>query len=276
MSMEPQPELIAPVHDGEPGSAPGTLSRLAQRVLAKTQLFVTPPGTSVVRAIIGGGPVFFTVANPDDRIQRKHMRGKFYEPVELDLIAAHFTAGGVFCDVGANVGNHSLYALLRLGAARVIPFEPNPAAYELYLSNMVLNGVLDRIETGTLGFGLTDRDDAPGMALAPRENNLGATQLVAGEEGLIPVRRGDDLLDGRRIDFLKIDVEGMELEVLRGLDGTIRTRRPPIFLEVDHRNRPGLMGWCAGAGYRLAVEGRSFKKNQNLLLLPDRGTAANA
>ena len=148
-------------------------------------------------------------------------------------------------------------------------FEPNPIAYELLLSNMILNGVLDRIDAGLLGYGLTDLADAPAMDLTMRDKNLGATQLIASAgEGSITVRRGDDLLAGRRIDFLKVDVEGMELQVLRGFQRTIAACRPPIFMEVDHLNNPALLAWADEAGYEVAVEGRSFRKNRNILLAP--------
>ncbi|MEO8242967.1 MAG: FkbM family methyltransferase [bacterium] len=251
------------------GGATDHLSPAAEALLAAPDLFMSLKHTRIARVVIEGQPVFFTIANRRDRIQGHQMRGSFYEPRELQIIARYFPKGGVFCDAGANVGNHSLYALKYLNAASAIAFEPNPAAYELLLSNMVLNGVLDRIDPTTLGYGLTDSANAPAMALATRDKNLGATQLVSvAEVGSIQVRRGDDLLAGRHIDFLKVDVEGMELEVLRGLQGTITTCHPPIFVEVDHSNNAALLAWAAEIGYGVAVEGRSFKKNRNILLAP--------
>ena len=98
--------------------------------------------------------------------------------------------------------------------------------------------------------------------------------LVASDEGQISMASGDALLDGARIDFLKVDVEGMEMEVLRGFEQTIAACRPPIFLEVDHRNADALMAWAAGLGYGVLVEGRSFKMNRNVLLGPLSGQTA--
>ena len=242
------------------------LSATALVMIGQPNLFMNLRRTRITRAMIHDQAILFTIADRKDRIQACHSRGRFYEPDELKLIAQHFPQGGVFCDAGANVGNHSLYALKFLGATQVIPFEPNPTAYELFLSNMILNGVLDKVDTATLGYGLTDTRDAPNMSLAARAKNLGATQLVLGDDGTIPVLPGDDLLGGRKVDFLKVDVEGMELEVLRGLEKTIAATRPPIFMEVDHINNDRLLAWAASMGYELAVEGRSFKKNRNILL----------
>ena len=253
---------------------PAHLSATALAMIASPDIFSNPRKTRITRAVHDGQPIFFTVLDRRDRIQARHAKGRFYEPDELQIIARHFPRGGVFCDAGANVGNHSLYAIKLLGACASIPFEPNPAAYELLLSNMILNGVLDRINLSTLGYGLSDRSDGALMSLEARDKNLGATRLVASEAGQIAMATGDALLAGARIDFLKVDVEGMELEVLRGFEQTIAACRPPIFLEVDHRNNDAVMAWAEGLGYGVLVEGRSFKMNRNVLLGPVTGQTA--
>jgi Met-10+ like-protein len=58
-------------------------------------------------------------------------KGVFYEREELEIIATHFK-GGTFVDIGANVGNHSIFAAKFLGASKVIAFEPNPTAYVIF------------------------------------------------------------------------------------------------------------------------------------------------
>ncbi|MFC3183004.1 FkbM family methyltransferase [Cypionkella sinensis] len=247
---------------------PAHLSATALAMIASPDLFSNLRRTRITRTVYDGTPIFFTVADRKDRIQARHAKGRFYEPEELKLIAQHFPRGGVFCDAGANIGNHSIYALKLLGASASIPFEPNPAAYELFLSNMILNGCLDQVNLSTLGYGLSDSSDVPSMNLEAREKNLGATRLVASDEGQITMAAGDALLAGARIDFLKVDVEGMELEVLRGFEQTIAAHRPPIFLEVDHKNNDALMAWAGAHGYGVLVEGRSFKMNRNVLLGP--------
>ncbi|OYU41129.1 MAG: methyltransferase [Pseudorhodobacter sp. PARRP1] len=249
---------------------PAHLSETALAMIASPDLFSNLRRTRITRAVYEGTPIFFTVADRKDRIQARHAKGRFYEPEELKLIAQHFPRGGVFCDAGANIGNHSIYALKLLGASASIPFEPNPAAYELFLSNMILNGCLDRVNLATLGYGLSDSSDAPSMNLEAREKNLGATRLVAAEDGQITMASGDALLNGARVDFLKVDVEGMELEVLRGFEQTIAASRPPIFLEVDHKNSDALLAWARARDYGVLVEGRSFKMNRNVLLGPVR------
>jgi hypothetical protein len=67
--------------------------------------------------------------------------------------------------------------------------------------------------------------------------------------------RGDDLLQGEHVDFIKIDTEGMELEVLEGFRGTITSHRPSLFVEVEtKRNQAGFFRFLASVGYQVDGE----------------------
>src|SRR5262245_30455353 len=96
-------------------------------------------------------PVRFLVTNKDDIIQKRHYGGVFYEVEELDLIATAFNPGGVFLDVGTNVGNHAIYAVQHLGASRVICVEPNPDAIAILRANIMLNQLAKSVDTGLVG-----------------------------------------------------------------------------------------------------------------------------
>jgi hypothetical protein len=99
---------------------------------------------NVIQSTVQNQLIYFFVTNEDDLIQREHVRGRFYEEEELGIIAKHFK-GGTFVDIGANVGNHSIFAAKFLGASTVIAFEPNPASYVTFKCNMALNGLESRI-----------------------------------------------------------------------------------------------------------------------------------
>lgn len=229
------------------------------------EVFVTPKGF-VARAEIKGQPVFFAVANPRDSIQRSHMAGAFYEPEELAIIEAHFPKGGVFFDIGTNVGNHTLYALMFLGASRAIVVEPNPDAIALLTANLALNGLTGRVDMSLLGKGLSDRA-AGGLSLDVPDRNLGGARMVEGG-GTLEVMRGDDAIRGQKVDFIKMDVEGMELQVLNGLSQTLATHKPKIFIEVNNENRDGFFAWVKANGYRVGAEFRRYRLSENFLLLP--------
>lgn len=247
-----------------------TLHPAVAKLIGQPMRFVTPRRTRVVMSHRYGAPVYFTVNNSKDRIHARQTKGRFYEEEELALIADNFPKGGSFCDVGANIGNHSLYMLKFGGAAQVLPMEPNPDALELYLSNMILNGVLDRIALDTLGYGLDEQAD-DGLAIVNPRNNLGWARVGKpdeGKEGAISVRRGDDLIGARHIDFLKMDVEGMEVRALKGLAETIKRCRPVIFIEVDHGQRAAFDALMDELGYTVKEALPSHRVNQNLLLVP--------
>ena len=134
-----------------------TRSRIAphvQKWISDPASFALPEGVETRQVSLPDHEVIFAFSNPEDRIQRKHRRGKYYEPDELEAIRAYLKPGDVFCDLGTNIGNHTLFALLSLGASKSIVVEPNVAAYALLVANLVLNGLLDRVDTQHLGLGV--------------------------------------------------------------------------------------------------------------------------
>jgi FkbM family methyltransferase len=223
---------------------------------------------TVVTATIKGKEIRFFVANPEDVIQKQHFRGRLYEVEELAIIAECFPAGGVFVDIGTNVGNHAIFVGKYLNPTQVIAFEPNPPAIEILRINLALNGLTDLVDLSHLGIGLSHA--AARANLVMRDGNLGATRLHTTQEpdGL-PLMRGDDVLGDAHVDFIKLDVEGMEINVLRGLERTIKRCRPRIFVEVDDRNIDPFKTWMSRHAYSVAQAHRRNPRNENFMILPD-------
>lgn len=221
---------------------------------------------TITHTRVAGRRVSFCTNMENDPIQRNHRRGRFYEQPELGKLKALFPQGGTFFDVGANVGNHTLYAGLMLKAGRVVPVEPNPRAYRLLVHNVLINGLEGVVELGKLGVGLSDRR-AEGYAMEDRERNLGGAKMLPGAGELV-VLPGDELFAGEVPDLIKIDVEGMEMQVLAGLDATISRHRPVLLVEVDNQNEAAFMEWVVGHGYDLAETVQRYRLNKNHLLLP--------
>jgi len=242
------------------------LHKHAAATLVSDALVVSPAG-QVVRAVIDGKPVFFTLTNPKDVIQKEHLAGRFYEPEELAIIRKYCPKNAVFADIGANIGNHSLFALKFLGIKKLIPFEPNPVAIAVLTANLGLNGELARCDLAHLGLGLSDKAQG-GLAMAVEKpnKNLGGGRLVEG--GDLQVIPGDQALAQSKVDFIKIDVEGMEMQVLGGLADTLARCRPVIFIEVDDTNRADFLAWVAANGYEVATTFRRYPVNENFLLQP--------
>src|SRR5512132_1587144 len=206
---------------------------------------------TIVSARIRGKNVSFFVADETDLIQKEHFNGKFYESEELKIISEFFPSGGIFVDIGANVGNHAVFVARFLSPLKVIVIEPNPAAFEILKANIALNH-LSVVDASYLGIGLSNTS-ARAVAMT-QAGNLGVTHLRFSEEPSgLRVVPGDALLFGHRIDVLKIDVEGMEIEVLEGLKRTIAKQRPLIFIEVDNCNVGKFFEWATINRYYIAA-----------------------
>ncbi|MBF9029664.1 FkbM family methyltransferase [Rhodobacterales bacterium HKCCE3408] len=258
-------------------SAEGALPRLLaddsvnpvlRAALGRPARYVTPAGAQVVLSHRYDKPVQFLVNNPEDRIHAVQTKGAFYEIDQLQVMARNMPQGGVFLDIGANIGNHTLYMLMFGGAARSIPVEPNPAAVELLAGVLLLNGLIDRVDPGGLGLGMGARSEA-GFAIHWPKGNLGWGKLkkAGGGDG-VAVLAGDDLVGDGPVDLIKIDVEGMELDVLEGLRSTVARCRPPIFIEVDRHNRDAFFALMTEWDYVIAEEFGARRVNQNLLMRP--------
>jgi FkbM family methyltransferase len=138
----------------------------------------------------------------------------------------------VAIDVGANIGNHSLF--LADLFARVIAFEPNPLARSLLEINIELNGI-ENVEVRPVG--LSDQNGTATLEFDPR--NLGAASSTELRGTAAIARRttidlviGDEAIESSEaVAFIKVDVEGAEEAVLKGLERTMRTHAPIVMIE---------------------------------------------
>lgn len=167
----------------------------------------------------------------DDHVGREMFKHGWYERPYIDYIRAHLTdTTGAFWDIGANAGNYSL--ALAPGFRQTLAFEPNPAMYAALAANCRRNpGLTIR----ALPIGLSSRAQTLDFAVDESGNSgqSGFREDSSGEAILsLEVTAGDDYADPDvAVALIKIDVEGHELEVLRGLQTTIARDRPVVCLE---------------------------------------------
>jgi len=166
------------------------------------------------------------------------------ETYESALIERILRPGMTVLDVGANHGMFSLEAAHFVGPEGVVhAFEPAPVTRSLLLSNLAVNGITTvKVFPSAIG-------ETPGLAhlrvhremsglntLAPDDVTWNGTVLRADEIIEVPVTSLDTHAEVERlhyIDFLKIDVEGFELGVIRGARGLLRAKRiARIMLEI--------------------------------------------
>ena len=127
-------------------------------------------------------------------------------------------------------------------AKNVVSFEPNALNYERLMENLALNGV-NNVEVRRTGVGSTPGTlKMVGDPLMPGGSSVdarAAEELLKSGAGKvlqeIPITTLDAEIPAAKLpppDFIKIDIEGWEIEALRGARDTLKTYRPDLFLEM--------------------------------------------
>jgi FkbM family methyltransferase len=223
---------------------------------------------SVVETLIENRVIRFFVANQNDSIQQYHFKGEFYEREELALMSRYWRPDRVYADIGTNVGNHALFVSKFLDCSKIIVFEPNPPALAVLRLNLLLNHC-DRVDTRYLGLALGAEEGLASLCPDPKHpDNLGGTSAVLAPNGDTVVIPGDEVLRGESVGFLKIDIEGMEMEVLKGLEKTISRWRPNIFIEVRHPYKPAFQDWMRRHFYEVAGTYDRYTGMSNFMIVP--------
>jgi FkbM family methyltransferase len=166
------------------------------------------------------------------------------------LLGRDWRGQAVF-DIGAWEGVLALFFARAVGPeGAVVAFEPHPRHFRRLAENLALNGFA-HARALPLALGAYD-----GAAPFASDAVAGRSRLVtAGAGATVPVARLDTLMAAERLpppDFIKIDVEGAELDVLLGAGATLAARRPRLLIEV-HPEAPAadLLRYLDGLGYRL-------------------------
>ncbi|WP_181705383.1 FkbM family methyltransferase [Chthonobacter rhizosphaerae] len=160
-------------------------------------------------------------------------------------IADRLGRGSVFFDVGANVGFFTILAARAVGpAGRVVAFEPSPANVHLLRRNISANGFPN---VTVIEAAASDHSGSGELLLARLSGGsaLSTADRPPDTTGSLSVRLVslDDLVAGggvRLPDVVKIDVEGAEEAVLKGMTGLLRRAAPVIVFEVDDADRARL------------------------------------
>lgn len=185
---------------------------------------------------------------------------QFWEPRERALLAELAQPGFTFVDVGANAGGYSLWVLSLLrDRCTIVAVEPDPELAARLRFNAATN---DGVNLRVIQAALADREGEGVLVLDAR--NRGENRLLVGPGApadrsgrtQVPLRTLHGLLleEGlTRIDALKIDIEGMELPVLRAFfEGAPETLWPRLII-TEHHGTPEhreMEGMLAERGYR--------------------------
>lgn len=152
----------------------------------------------------------------------------------------------LFIDIGANIGFYSILAINKFEYDRSISFEANPDTFNILEKNITLNNIQDKVNLNNYGLG--KKEDS--LNFLKKEVHTGGSRFIKkGEKNKIkqkeissvskiPVKKGDRTLvdkdiKPRKISMIKIDVEGHEFKVIKGMQKILLNMKPNSYLFVE-------------------------------------------
>lgn len=178
--------------------------------------------------------------------------------LELKFLLALIKNPGLVVEIGANMGIHTVPLALALAkeGRPLYAFEPQPVIFQQLCANLALNGLTNvrafpyacGSENGALAFEIPDYT---------KFGNFGGTEFKepgssSSRGEIVQCVRLDNILGQGEIGLIKIDVEGFELEVLKGSEGILERCQPFLYVENDRPDKsPTLIQWLFDHDYRL-------------------------
>jgi len=192
----------------------------------------------------------FVLTSPSDLMEAT----TDYERKVTEYIMSSLQEDGVFIDVGAHIGVHSFRIARLFPKVKVVSIEPNPMAFEALILGIKVN---DLHNVNALNLALSDIDGE--VTLHVKLINA-ASSIIESQSSFKSIKvnaiRLDTLIETlklNRVDVIKVDVEGAELEVLRGAINTLKNYKPKIIAEVRKRNMELFLSTISTLGYTCKV-----------------------
>jgi FkbM family methyltransferase len=200
-----------------------------------------------------------------------------WEPKTTRYLCDSLAPGQVFLDVGANAGYFSLLASRCVGeSGKVLAVEPNPAMVKQLRQNKERNGLTNIVVAeAACSDSIEVRNLYVGNAYNTGNSSLSRDNLAWTKSVEVSCTTADLLIDKynfQRIDLVKIDVEGAELQVLRGMATILRRLRPRIIIELVPSLLEGFSTTVAAINeYLVAFHYRTFslEEHSNYLCVPE-------
>lgn len=175
----------------------------------------------------------------------------------LNNILRFVQSQDVVLDIGVNIGFYLLNFAKKANQGNVYGFEPNPTVFEFAKKNCELNQ-FQHVKLNNIGLGHV----ASSFQMAQINDNLGMNKIVTESTSgsfTVQVQRLDDFVNQEnitKVDVMKIDVEGFEMNVLLGAEEVINKNKPFLFIEIDEANLNGnkasfqmMSTWLTNKGY---------------------------
>ena len=178
-----------------------------------------------------GTTIHMNLPYENDYIMKCIIKNKtFYENIILDNISYFLDDNRECCvDIGANIGNHSIYFSKILKYKNVHSFEPQIDIYKILLDNIKLNSLETKIIPYKAGLYSKKCKCSIDHKIS---DNCGGVKFKEDNNGNFEFHTLDEY-NLRNVSLLKIDVEGLGYEVLKGCDNFFKYNKPVIWLEMN-------------------------------------------
>ncbi|MCP8315419.1 MAG: FkbM family methyltransferase, partial [archaeon] len=140
--------------------------------------------------------------------------------------------GDIVIDVGAHVGTFTLRATRRVGNGLVIAVEPNPLNYKLLMENIRRNKLENTV---ALNLALSSYNGVARLYMCGVMSSI--MHHVSNEYIEVPVKKLDDVVNElkiEKVDMIKMDAEGAELEILKGAENTLKRNNIHLAIAAYH------------------------------------------
>lgn len=169
---------------------------------------------------------------------------------EIDLLECFISVGDIVVDAGAYIGTHTRAFSCMVGLnGRVHGFEPDPTSFQVLQKNTE-NSSVANVDIYNIGLG--KQEESLFLNIDSEAHNRAVASMIhyRQENGVEVKVKTLDSLELGVVDFIKVDVEGMELEFLQGARKTIQNSLPVIFLEANSlEESAGFLEWAAKHSY---------------------------
>lgn len=197
-------------------------------------------------------------------LSRQIQARKIWEPYETSLVVTHLKSGDVFLDIGANIGYYTLLAsAIVKDDGIVVACEPDEANFRLLCENLSLNQ-LDNVIV--VQAAVSDYDGSGHLFISP--DNKGDHRLY--NSGDSRVKTTVEVINGRRlgtvsdrVDFIKIDTQGAEYHILRGLENIVTANKRHLKMIVEFW--PFGLRMAGASGHQLLDVLAAFDMNMRII-----------
>jgi len=203
-----------------------------------------PKGVETIKTLLGFNMIVDPLSDKNGIEHELYYKG-IYEKETMHIIKSCVSEGDTFIDVGANIGVVSLYASVCVGrSGKVLSYEANPDTAILLKNNIKLNNFSN---ITVCEYALGSQEGKGEIYPETIKNNRGGASMVKrdGQGKLkydIDIKKLDDVIGSDKPRMMKVDVEGWELEVLKGSQKLLSGPDAPILIVESFLHRENTIG----------------------------------